>query len=974
MARLPSALDIQRRPAPSETPGIRVGAVDFGALTTSGNAIGKGIADIGKAGLDIDTAQAEVDDYSTKKKLLDFKLATEMELEERKRSMPVGGDGYASSWSQSFRERAKEFVGDKDSNIPASQRAKVGLALKQWETQLQERAQRDEYAERDRHTIAGLEETVTSYKSRVQADPNRHDEVQAEIGRLIDLSPITPAQRDVFKKKVKAALQEEAAQSWADRATSAEGLEQARKLLAPHMADKPSGGTGALGGSYVDQIKKFEGYTPKASWDYKQHSVGYGTRARSPGEVIDKAEAERRLNEELAKAAEIVDKFKPGLDEGTRAALISLTFNAGADWTKAGLGEAIRNGDLETARQRFLQYNKAGGETLPGLVSRRQAEASWIGKGGPAQPKTEDGGYMDAGIETYNGPFADLPLAKRRAMWGRAQSTFEKVKGEVTTAISEQMKASEKGVLPPQQWLDAMEPRIKALNDPQVTAQYATMLGKAADTAAVAALPVPYQKAAAEHLRAEILAKGGTAEQEAYVAHREKIAAAAEKQISENAIGWANRNRIVVPINDGQPPADIEPGKRGMWEQNYNAAMALVREGKADEAIEKYPGMVRRVEQKPLEFGTAAIDQQLDDRFEIAKGVARYNKTSIQVFAVNERELMQQSLAKGGDVMLHVMSKVVSAASRAGVDASEVLKEISPKDAPELAMIGHLAANGGDGRTLDVAAKAMAWRHGQGEKFISTIDKTQAKPSRGEYAEVMKTAPQARDSAQALVNLVYEYEARAKGKEQFDPTLYSEITHRVMGETTDPTGNKYGGVGVQGGGWRDGKWATKVLVPPQVRQDRFDELLQGLRADDLINIGGVPKDVRGNPYAMSQIRQMTWVSVPAAGSPPIPGVYALQVATGPSGNPIYAFGDRKDKDGRPLPIVLDLRPVLPDIQKRRPSIFAGYDQNAVDDTTPGAEYPRYMAQEQPKASATVDLPKAQQMRGKLKGTKPIEGF
>ena len=83
MARLPSALDIQRRPAPSETPGIRVGAVDFGALTTSGNAIGKGIADIGKAGLDIDTAQAEVDDYSTKKKLLDFKLATEMELEER---------------------------------------------------------------------------------------------------------------------------------------------------------------------------------------------------------------------------------------------------------------------------------------------------------------------------------------------------------------------------------------------------------------------------------------------------------------------------------------------------------------------------------------------------------------------------------------------------------------------------------------------------------------------------------------------------------------------------------------------------------------------------------------------------------------------------------------------------------------------------------------------------------------------------
>lgn len=51
--------------------------------------------------------------------------------------------------------------------------------------------------------------------------------------------------------------------------------------------------------SYLDAIKQFEGYTAKARWDYAQNSNGYGTRARFAGEVIDKAEAERRFADEI---------------------------------------------------------------------------------------------------------------------------------------------------------------------------------------------------------------------------------------------------------------------------------------------------------------------------------------------------------------------------------------------------------------------------------------------------------------------------------------------------------------------------------------------------------------------------------------------------------------------------------------------------------------------------------------------------
>jgi lysozyme len=130
---------------------------------------------------------------------------------------------------------------------------------------------------------------------------------------------------------------------------------------------------------YLDAIRKFEGFAQKAEWDYAQHTNGYGTRALYPNEVIDRAEAERRFQSEINEARAIVERNAPAADEGTKAALTSLTFNAGDKWTRSGLGAALRQGDIEAARELFLQYNKAGGQTLPGLAARRAAEADWIG-------------------------------------------------------------------------------------------------------------------------------------------------------------------------------------------------------------------------------------------------------------------------------------------------------------------------------------------------------------------------------------------------------------------------------------------------------------------------------------------------------------------------------------------------------------------------------------------------------------------
>jgi len=133
--------------------------------------------------------------------------------------------------------------------------------------------------------------------------------------------------------------------------------------------------------SYLDAIKSFEGFTPKAQWDYAQFSNGYGTKALYAGEAISPEEAERRFTAEIEIARNIVEKHAAGWDEGTKAALTSLTFNAGTRWISSGLGEAVRNHDIDGVKERFAQYNKAGGEVLPGLMRRRLAELDWIGTG-----------------------------------------------------------------------------------------------------------------------------------------------------------------------------------------------------------------------------------------------------------------------------------------------------------------------------------------------------------------------------------------------------------------------------------------------------------------------------------------------------------------------------------------------------------------------------------------------------------------
>jgi lysozyme len=136
---------------------------------------------------------------------------------------------------------------------------------------------------------------------------------------------------------------------------------------------------------YLDSIRRFEGFSPVARQDCTQLSNGYGTRARFAGETLTAAEAESRFKDAISSAEKLVEGCAPDLDEGTKAALTSLTFNTGVKWIHDGLGDAIRKHDLTAAREIFQHYTTAAGQVLPGLVSRRSEELAWFGGGVAAQ-------------------------------------------------------------------------------------------------------------------------------------------------------------------------------------------------------------------------------------------------------------------------------------------------------------------------------------------------------------------------------------------------------------------------------------------------------------------------------------------------------------------------------------------------------------------------------------------------------------
>lgn len=129
-------------------------------------------------------------------------------------------------------------------------------------------------------------------------------------------------------------------------------------------------------GSVVEMVKGFEGFSPTPYGDFKQNSIGYGTRAQKGDTRISEAEAEARLVQELSEARDevILESGRVGLplSEAQIDALTSFHYNTGSIKT------LLKGGDRspEEIADAINLYNKAGGKVLPGLVKRRAKESA----------------------------------------------------------------------------------------------------------------------------------------------------------------------------------------------------------------------------------------------------------------------------------------------------------------------------------------------------------------------------------------------------------------------------------------------------------------------------------------------------------------------------------------------------------------------------------------------------------------------
>lgn len=128
----------------------------------------------------------------------------------------------------------------------------------------------------------------------------------------------------------------------------------------------------------VEIVKRFEGLRldaylcPAGIW-----TIGYGhTGGVQGGERITEERAEELLMEDLKSVQRrLAPAVEVPVTAGQAAALMSLAFNVGVGAvTGSKLLRRLNQGLPEAAADEFLDWTRAGGQELPGLVRRRRAE------------------------------------------------------------------------------------------------------------------------------------------------------------------------------------------------------------------------------------------------------------------------------------------------------------------------------------------------------------------------------------------------------------------------------------------------------------------------------------------------------------------------------------------------------------------------------------------------------------------------
>jgi GH24 family phage-related lysozyme (muramidase) len=190
---------------------------------------------------------------------------------------------------------------------------------------------------------------------------------------------------------------------------------------------------GEVSENLVNFVKEKEGFSPRAFWDHKQWSIGYGTKS-TEGEVITEREADKRLREVLQKSQDSVlahaRKNNYDFNQNQVDALTSFVYNLGPGILNQLTAKGSRS--IEEIAAKIPEYNKASGKIEPGLQKRRAEEYAMF-----SSPGSNTGSNLTQGSNALAAMSRDMNVAQApNVVVNAPQTTVASNKGQSAPVAS----------------------------------------------------------------------------------------------------------------------------------------------------------------------------------------------------------------------------------------------------------------------------------------------------------------------------------------------------------------------------------------------------------------------------------------------------------------------------------------------------------------------------------------------------------
>jgi lysozyme len=134
--------------------------------------------------------------------------------------------------------------------------------------------------------------------------------------------------------------------------------------------------------SALDLAKQFEGCILTAYQDIAGvWTIGYGHVGKDvyPGLVWTQDQAEDALLHDINAARALLEMYSPNLANGTLDALTDFVYNLGiGNYRTSTLCQLVNAQNWAAAKVEILKWDHSNGKVVPGLLTRREAEAALI--------------------------------------------------------------------------------------------------------------------------------------------------------------------------------------------------------------------------------------------------------------------------------------------------------------------------------------------------------------------------------------------------------------------------------------------------------------------------------------------------------------------------------------------------------------------------------------------------------------------